>query len=259
MSNFVHLRVHSQYSILDATASPEELVDKAVQEGCHALALTDHANMFGAVDFYKACKEAKIKAVFGCEFYVAPRSRLEKTRIVGMRPAYSLTLLAKNQQGYRNLSKLSSLGYLEGFYYYPRVDDELLKEYCEGLICLTGSLGTRLAHEILQGTTDSVAHHVDFYRQLFGDHFYFDIQRHEMSAALIEADALQQETWVWQQYRDYIQRQQQVNQTLLQLSSSMGIPCVATNDIHYIDQSDWRPHEILLNIQSGEPKQHDGN
>ena len=136
MSDFVHLRTHSQYSVLDATASPEELVEKAVQEGFNALALTDHGNLFGVVEFYKACKTANIKPVLGCELYVAPRSRLEKTKVQGMRPAYSLTVLAKNQQGYHNLCKLSSLGYLEGFYYYPRIDEELLQRYSEGLICL---------------------------------------------------------------------------------------------------------------------------
>jgi DNA polymerase-3 subunit alpha len=253
MSNFVHLRAHSQYSVLDATASPEDLVEKAVQEGFTALALTDHGNLFGVVEFYKACKEAKIKAVIGCELYVAPRSRFEKTKIPGMRPAYSLTLLAKNQQGYRNLCKLSSTGYLDGFYYHPRIDDDLLQKHSEGLICITGSLGTRLAHEILQGSPESASSHIELYRNLFGDDLYFDLQRHEMDQQLIDLDELQQETWVLQQYRDFIQRQQQVNQTLLRFSSESGISCIATNDIHYIRQTDWRPHEILLNIQSGEP------
>ena len=155
MPSFVHLRVHSQYSILDASTSVNDLVQKAVESGMHALALTDHGNLFGVVDFYKACKEVKIKPILGCELYMAPQSRLNKTKLYGMRAAYNLPLLAKNKQGYQHLCKLSSIGYVEGFYYHPRIDLEILQHYREGLICLDGSLGTRLAHEILQGTEES--------------------------------------------------------------------------------------------------------
>ena len=122
MHPFVHLRVHSQYSILDATASIPDLAQKASDDGMKALALTDHGNLFGAVDFYKGCKDAGIKPLIGCEFYIAPGSRLDKNSVYGMRAGYSLTLLAKNKKGYHNLCKLSSIGYLEGFYYYPRID-----------------------------------------------------------------------------------------------------------------------------------------
>ena len=126
MSQFVHLRVHSQYSILDASASPTDLVQKAIENEMLALGLTDHGNLFGLVDFYKACKEFKIKPILGCEFYVAPQSRSYKTKIPGLRAAYNLPLLAKNNRGYHQLCKLSSIGYLEGFYYYPRIDYDLL-------------------------------------------------------------------------------------------------------------------------------------
>jgi DNA polymerase-3 subunit alpha len=253
MSSFVHLRAHSQYSILDASAPLTDLVQKAADDHMPALALTDHGNLFGVVEFYKACKEAKVKSILGCELYVAPQSRLEKTRIHGMRAAYSLTLLAKNKQGYQNLCKLSSIGYLEGFYYYPRIDQDLLQQYHEGLICIAGSLGTRLAHEILQGTSESVQAHLECYHKLFGEDYYLDLQRHEMSTDDIQEDGLHQESWLVQQYQDYIQRQQKVNEALLTLSRQHSIPLVATNDVHYIARDDWRAHEILLNVQSGEP------
>lgn len=253
MSQFVHLRVHSQYSILDGTAAPEDLAQKAANEGMSALALTDHGNLFGVVDFYKACKEAKIKPIIGCELYVAPQSRSYKSKIPGLRPAYHLPLLAKNQKGYHSLSKLSSIGYLEGFYYFPRIDDECLTLHCEGLICLDGSMGTRLAHEILYGSSESVQAHVTKYRALFGQGYYFDLQRHGMSPEDIQADGMQQESWLIQQLHDYVQKQQKVNEALIALSRQHTIPLVATQDVHYLERSDWRAHEILLNIQSGEP------
>lgn len=253
MSQFTHLRVHSQYSILDATASPNDLVQKALQDGMSALALTDHGNLFGAIDFYKACKEAKIKSIIGCEFYVAPQSRTNKTKLFGTRTSYNLSLLAKNKQGYRHLCKLSSIGYLEGFYYFPRIDYELLSQYREGLICLDGSLGTRLAHEILNGTAEGVQAYLTQCKELFGSDYYLDLQRHVMQPSDIQADGLSQESWLIQQYQDYIQRQQKLNEALMILSRQYSIPLVATNDIHYIDREDWRAHEILLNIQSGEP------
>ena len=253
MPQFVHLRVHSQYSILDGTASPEDLVEKAVAEGMPALALTDHGNLFGAIDFYKACKEAKIKPILGCEFYMAPQSRLLKTKIPGMRAGYQLPLLAKSKQGYHHLCKLSSIGYLEGFYYYPRIDDEVLTLYREGLICLDGSLGSRLAHELLHGTMENVRAYVSKMSALFGDDYSFDIQRHAMDPSDIQADGMQQESWVIQQYHDHIQKQQKVNEALVSLSHEYRIPLVATQDIHYLDRLDWRAHEILLNVQSGEP------
>lgn len=253
MSHFVHLRAHSQYSILDGTASPNDLVEKAVEFGMQAIALTDHGNLFGAVDFYKACKDAKIKPILGCEFYVAPQARTNKSKIQGFRAAYNLPLLAKNNLGYRQLCKLSSIGYLEGFYYYPRIDEELLSSHHEGLICLDGALGSRLSHEILNGSPESVEAHVSKYRSLFGEDYYLDLQRHTMSPEDIQADGMHQESWLIQQYQDYFQRQQKVNAALINLSRKLAIPLVATQDIHYIDRSDWRAHEILLNVQSGEP------
>lgn len=253
MSQFVHLRVHSQYSILDSPASLSQLAEKAVSYQMPALALTDHGNIFGAVDFYKECKEVKIKPIIGCEVYVAPGARSEKSKTPGLRPAYHLTLLAKNKQGYHHLCKLSSAGYLEGFYYYPRIDRELLNKYKEGLICIDGSLGTRLAHEILNGTPETVNEHITWYKDLFGEDYYLDLQRHAMAEEDLQQDGLYQEAWLVQHYQDYLNRQTKVNQALIDLSRLQGVPLVATNDVHYLGRDDWRAHEILLNIQSGEP------
>ena len=151
---FVPLHVHSQYSILDASASVKAIAAKAKACEMPAVALTDHGNLFGAVDFYKACKGQGVKPIIGCEVYVAPKSRLEKKKERGERAAYHQTLLAKNDQGYHNLCELTSRGYLEGFYYFPRIDLDLLKEYSSGIICLSGCMGSKLSQAILDDETD---------------------------------------------------------------------------------------------------------
>lgn len=253
MSSFVHLRVHSQYSILDGTASVEALTEKAVQNQMPALALTDHGNLFGAVEFYKACKDAKIRSILGAELYVAPQSRSDKFRIPGMRAGYQLPLLAKNKEGYQNLCRLSSIGYLEGFYYFPRIDQTLLSQYASGLICLDGALGSRLAHEILNSDEETVKKMIEMSLTLFGEDYYFDLQRHSMTEEEIQQDGMHQESWLVQQYQDYIQKQQKINQALIAYGKKYSIPLVATNDVHYLEREDWKAHEILINIQSGEP------
>lgn len=251
---WVPLHVHSQYSILDASAPIHTIAERAAAYGMPAVALTDHGNMFGAVDFYKACKDAKVKALLGCELYVAPGSRLERKKDgPGGRSDFHLGLIAKNKQGYHNLCKLSSIGYLEGFYYHPRVDNEMLKKYSEGLICLSGCLSSRVAYEALHGTRESLIEQISWHRELFGDDYYLELQRHRMSESDLQADGMFQESWLFQQYQDYITKQEKVNQALIEISKELGIPLVATNDSHYIDRADWRAHEILLNVQSGEP------
>lgn len=252
-SSFVHLHVHSQYSILDAMPSVQELAEKAASFGMPALALTDHGNMYGAVDFYKACKEVKIKPILGCEFYVAPESRLDKTRLMGNKSAFHLTLLAKSQQGYHNLCKLSSIGFIEGFYYHPRIDFETLQKYKEGIICLSGCLSSRIAQEALQGNKENVSALVQTYYDLFGEDFYLELHRHSMSEADRQLDGMHKESWLQQYYQDYISKQMRVNQLLQEIAREKQIPLVATNDVHFLEREDWRAHEILLNIQSGEP------
>lgn len=253
IGNFCHLRVHSQYSILDATASVEALAKTAAEQQMPALAITDHGNLHGAVEFFKACQSLKVHPVIGCELYVAPKSRSLKTKIEGMRPAYSLPVLAKNQTGYRNLCKLSSLGFLEGFYYHPRVDWELLEVHREGLLCLSGSMGTRLASEILYGSLANAKELLLRERDLFQEGYYLDLQRHEMSQEEMREAGFFQETWLMQRYQDWIEKQKKLNQQLIEWAQGWQIPLVATQDVHYLQQADWRAHEILLNIQSGEP------
>lgn len=185
-----------------------------------AVALTDHGNMFGAVEFYKACKDAKIKPILGCEMYVAPTSRFDKTKGRGDRVAFHLTLLAKNNVGYHNLCKLSSIGYVDGFYYHPRVDLETLEKYAEGLICLSGCLSSRLSYEILHGNAESILETIEWHRKVFGEDFYFELMRHPMSDDNIRRDGIDQETWLQRQYEDYINQQEKVNQALIKLGSN---------------------------------------
>lgn len=251
---WVPLHVHSQYSVLDALASIYDIAAKTAEFSMPAVALTDHGNMYGAIDFYKACKDAKVKPILGCEFYVAPMSRLDKKKDLATgRTNFHLGLLAKNKQGYHNLCKLSSIGYMEGYYYHPRIDLETLKQHSEGLICLSGCLSSRVAYEILNGTRESLINQIQTYREIFGDDLYIELQRHATTEENLRADGFYQESWLIQQYQDYITKQEKVNQTLIETAKELDLKLVATNDSHYIERSDARAHEILLNIQSGEP------
>ena len=226
---YIPLNVHSQFSILDSTASVTALAEKAKSLGMPALALTDEGNLYGAVDFYKACKAAGVKPILGCKIWMAPVSRLEKKRSPGAPNGSAVVLLAKDLVGFKNLCKLSSIGFLEGFYYVPRIDKEALSAHKEGLICLSGDPAE-----------------AEWYHNLFGEDFYLEIQRHP------KIDEEVQESWLLQKMRDYVASQEKKNEELMTLSKKLGVGLVATNDVHYIDQSDWRAHEILLNIQSGE-------
>lgn len=251
---WIPLHVHSQYSILDASAPIQDIAKRAAAYGMPAVALTDHGNLFGAVDFYKACKEVKVKPILGCEFYVAPGSRHEKKKETSStRTAFHLGLLAKNKQGYQNLCRLSSLGFLEGYYYHPRIDQELLQKHSEGLICLSGCMNSRIAHEVLHGTEESLLEQIKWYRDVFGEDYYLELQRHPMSEEHLQADGMYQESWLIQQYTDYINKQNKICQVLSDVAKKLNIRTVATNDSHYMDREDWQAHEILLNIQSGEP------
>lgn len=247
---WVPLHVHSQYSILDASASVKDIVKKAKEFGMEAVALTDHGNLFGAIEFYKACLAEAIKPIIGCEFYIAPESRLEKNK-ESKRVSYHITLLAKNLVGYQNLCRLSSIGYLEGFYYTPRIDKESLKEHKEGLICLSGCMNGSVPQAILAG--EDVEKEAQWFKEVFEEDYYFELQRHPMTEESLIKDGMTQETWLLQQYRDFFNKQKKVNDTLIELSKRMGISLVATNDSHYILRQEWKAHEILLNIQSGEP------
>lgn len=250
---WVSLHVHSQYSILDSSAPIPAIAKRAAAYGMPAVALTDHGNMYGAVEFYKACKDVKVKPLIGCEVFVAPDSRFEKKKTYGVRTSYHLTLLAKDKEGYHNLCKLSSMGYLEGFYYYPRIDLDVLAKHSAGLICLSGCQNSSLSQELINGTEEKAREIVLWHQEVFGEDYYLELMRHQMSEEDIHRDGMMQETWLYQKYQEYISRQEKVNAALIELSKSMGVPLVATNDSHYMDRDDWHAHEILLNVQSGEP------
>ncbi|MCP5469657.1 MAG: DNA polymerase III subunit alpha [Chlamydiales bacterium] len=244
---WIPLHLHSQYSILDAACPVKGIAKKAAACGMEAVALTDHGNMHGAVDFYKACKKEGVKPIIGCEVYMAPQSRHEKRRLgPGVRNAYHLVLLAKNDEGYHNLCRLTSIGYLEGFYYFPRIDKEVLQKYSGGLICLSACLSGQVAQAALK-SEEALEEEVAWHHDLFGDDYYLEIQRHKMD------DSVLQETWLKQEYQDFIEKQERVNHAVIEMARKRGIPLVATNDTHYLEPEDWQAHEILLNVQSGEP------
>jgi DNA polymerase-3 subunit alpha len=250
---WVPLHVHSQYSVLDSSASIDEIAERAAQFKMAAVALTDQGNMYGAVEFFKACKQAGVKPIIGCELFMAPHSRLEKKRIPGVPSGFPIVLLAKNKQGYQNLCILSSAAHLEGFYWTPRIDKELLAKHSEGLICLSGSYKNALAHFINQRDEEALLSEIDWYQSVFKEDYYFELLRHQMSEAEIRSGEIDQENFLHQQYLDAMQAQKLIEAKLCELSKQKGIRLVAANDSRYIDQEDWKAQEILMNIQSGEP------
>lgn len=249
---WVPLHVHSQYSILNSTASVQRLAKKAQEYEIPALALTDFCNMYGTVDFFKACLAVNVKPIIGMEIVVAPDSRHEKKR-VGGQVGSPLVLLAKGKRGYQNLCKLSSIAFLEGFYYTPRVDKEILKIYSEDLICLSGSIQSRVSQMILQEKEEELREELGWLCSVYQDRFYFEMQRHQMTEEAIALGGIDRESWLYQSYIDRIQNQEKVTKRFLELSEERGIPYVATNEICYLESEDWKAHEILMNIQSGEP------
>ncbi len=226
--DFVHLHLHSQYSLLDGAIRFPQLFNKLSADGVNTVALTDHGNMFGVYDFYRQAKAHGIHPIVGCEVYVAPESRFKKKRDAKRDTSNHLILLAKNNEGYQNLTRLVSLAYMEGFYYKPRIDHELLEKYHAGLIALSACLKGEIPSLILNGAMDQVRERIQYYRTLFGDgNFYLEIQSNG------------------------IQEQDKVNDFLKQLSRDEGIPLVATNDCHYLEREDARAHEVLLCLQTG--------
>jgi len=247
---WVSLHQHSQFSILDASCSVEAIANKASEYQMPALALTDHGNMYGVIDFYQACQKAGVKPIFGCEVYVAPGLRTDRKKDDKGKSAYHLILLAKDQVGYHNLCCLCSKGFLEGFYYNPRIDKELLQKHSEGLVCLSGCLGSSVSMAAQQKDPAILEDEIRWFHNLFGQDYYLELQRHRMS---VEQENLLSEPWLKQAYNEMVTKQDLVNEKLIAAANQFKIPLVATNDVHYIEQSDWQAHEILLNIQTGEP------
>ena len=226
MSKFVHLHIHSEFSLLDGANRIKDLPVRAKELGMDAMAITDHGVMYGAIDFYKACKKEGIKPIIGCEVYVAPRSRLDKEP--GIDNKYNhLILLAKNNEGYKNLSKLVSLGFVDGYYYKPRIDLEILEKYHEGLICLSACLAGAVNQALLNGNNEKAEEIALWHKRVFGEDYYIEIQNNGL------------------------QEQVLANQKLIQLARKLDIPIVATNDAHYLKREDAYNHEVLLCIQTG--------
>lgn len=224
-SDFVHLHVHSDYSLLDGASSVKKLVTTAKKLNQPALALTDHGNMFGALRFFRECKAQGIKPIIGCEFYVANGSRFEKPENTGIRKYFHLILLAKNETGYRNLMVLTSKGYTEGMYYKPRIDEELLEQYAEGLICLSACIAGEVPQLLLHGKIAEAEALVRKYRRIFGTENYFiELQNHGI------AD------------------QEKVSPMLIDLARRLGVPMVVTNDAHYAEQKDAPSQDIIMCI-----------
>ena len=221
---FTHFHVHTEYSLLDGHSRISELVARAKELGMKALAITDHGTLYGTVDFYSECKEAGIKPIIGCELYVAQASRHSKAP--KDKTYYHLTVLAKNNRGYQNLVQLVTLANLEGFYYKPRVDRELLEKYGEGMVVLSGCPSGEIPRLLAQGQMEEAKEVARWYNGVFDDYF-LEIQRHEN-----------------------IEELPAVNAALVDMSREMGIPLVATNDNHYTLKEDARFQDVLICLQT---------
>ena len=225
---FVHLHVHTEYSLLDGSNKIKEYVARVKELGMDSAAITDHGVMYGVVDFYRAAKAAGIKPILGCEVYVAPNSRFDKELTGGDDRYYHLVLLAENNVGYANLVKIVSKGFTEGYYYKPRVDMEVLKQYHEGIIALSACLAGEVQRYIMKGLHDEARKAAKKYENCFGKGNYFlELQDHG------------------------IPEQRLVNMELMKMSKELDIPLVATNDVHYTYAEDAEPHDILLCLQTG--------
>ena len=225
---FTHLHVHTEYSLLDGSNKIKECIQRVKELGMDSCAITDHGVMFGVIDFYRAAREAGINPILGCEVYVAPNSRFDREVGGGEDRYYHLVLLAENNTGYANLMKIVSKGFVEGYYYRPRVDKELLKKYHEGIIALSACLAGEVPRYIQKNLYDEAKKRALEYRDIFGENNYFlELQDHG------------------------IPQQQTVNQQLLRMSQETGIPLVVTNDVHYTYEEDAVPHDILLCLQTG--------
>src|SRR5216117_3377477 len=225
-ADFVHLHLHTEYSLLDGACRLDRLMDKARELKFPALTITDHGVLCGAIDFYQAARDKGIKPILGCEVYVAPGSRLEKKTSGGGKDVYHhLVLLAKDETGYKNLIRLATAAHLEGYYYKPRIDKELLAAHREGLIALSGCLASEIPEWILNDQLPKARDAVDWFKQTLGaENFYLELQNHG------------------------IPEQAKVNQHLIAWAKEFGLKLVATNDVHYIEKKHSHAHDCLVCI-----------
>ncbi len=222
--NFTHLHVHTEYSLLDGCARIKQLIDRAAELGQKSIAITDHGVMYGVIDFYKYAIQKGVKPIIGCEVYVSTRGRFDKQK--GLDGYTHLVLLCKDNEGYQNLIKLVSAGFTEGFYSKPRVDRELIKKYSKGLVCLSACLAGEIPRALMNGEYDKAKETALFYKSVFGEDFYLELQDHG------------------------IQEQKLVNPQIIRISKECDIPIVATNDVHYINDDDYKMHKVLVCIQT---------
>ena len=226
--SFTHLHVHTEYSLLDGSNKIKEYVSRVKELGMNSAAITDHGVMYGVIDFYKAARAAGIKPVLGCEVYVAPGSRFDRELSHGDDRYYHLVLLAENNQGYQNLMKIVSKGFVEGYYYKPRVDMEVLETYHEGIIALSACLAGEVQRYLVRGLYEEAKETACKYEKCFGKgNFFLELQDHG------------------------IPDQKTVNAGLMRMSEETGIELVATNDVHCTYAEDAEPHDILLCLQTG--------
>ena len=228
--SFAHLHVHTQFSLLDGANKVGPLIDHAKASGMDAIAITDHGNMFGAVEFFKKAKEKGVKPIIGCEAYLAPGKRTDRTQIAKSDDFenggnFHLILLAQNKIGYRNLCRLLSAAYKEGLYYKPRIDKEILAECNEGLIVLSGCLSGEIARYLRANKFDKACEAAEWYASIFKDRYYLELQDNKLHGPY--------------------------NQAIVDIGKKLGLPTVATNDCHYLHRDDARAHEVLLCIQTG--------
>ncbi|MEY2904244.1 MAG: hypothetical protein RJA52_260, partial [Bacteroidota bacterium] len=237
MPDFLHLHCHTQYSLLDGASDIGLMMDKALKDGHKGVALTDHGNMFGAFKFVSEANKRGIKPIVGCEFYLVEDRRIQSfSRGGGEQDVrYHQLLLAKNQVGYENLSRLCSLGYIEGLYgKYPRIDKELVEKYHEGLIATSCCLGAEIPQAILKGKLEEAELKLKWWLDLFGEDFYIELQRHKGLANIDQTGVSQED----------------INQQLISFAKKFGIKTIATNDSHYVEEDDWKPHDILLCVNT---------
>ena len=225
--SFTHLHVHSHYSLLDGLIKIDDLIKKTKEYNMDSVALTDHGVMYGAIEFYKKAVKEGIKPIIGVEAYLVDGSRLDRTKQIRRH----LVLLAKNRTGYHNLLKLTTLAHLEGYYYKPRIDWEILQKYNEGLICLSACLHGEIPQAVINQGVDKAREVVKKYLNLFGDDFYLEIQRHPN-----------------------VKDQDKANKGIIKIGKEMGIPIVATNDSHYLNIEDEEAQDVLLCLQMKKKK-----
>lgn len=246
------LNAHSQFSVLGATSSIDNLVKEAKALDFPAIALTDSGNLHGAVDFAKACSKAGIKPLIGIEIYEAPGPCQVKAKEPNTPAYFPITLIAKNSQGYRNLCQLSTLSFSQGFYYVPRIDQNLLVECASGLICLTGAMKSKVGY-FFREDKEKARQELDHLAEVFGDDLYLQLQDYRMSEEDLQKDQIDEESWLLQRHYDEVKDQQKLNDFLRKSAQGGKGKLVVSQESYFLKRDDWRAHQVLLNVCSGEP------